>query len=133
MQLYEKALQVHPDNPLAANNLAYLMIEHGGNSDVALTLAQTARHALPNSTNVADTLAWVYYKKGAYRLAIDLLRDAIQNEEKNATFHYHLGLAYQKNNDLAKARTHLRRALELEPNSPSSADYRKALDAVGGQ
>ena len=40
---YEKALQLQPDQALAANNLAFLMLETGQNVNVALTLAQTAR------------------------------------------------------------------------------------------
>ena len=53
---------------MAANNLAYLMLENGENVDVALTMAQTARRAMPDSPNSADTLAWAYYYKGTYGL-----------------------------------------------------------------
>jgi len=45
---YQKILTIEPDNPLASNNLAYLYLEHGGNPNMALTLAQTARRGLPN-------------------------------------------------------------------------------------
>jgi tetratricopeptide (TPR) repeat protein len=38
---------------------------------------------MPDSPNAADTLAWVYYQKGAYRSAIDLFQEALQLEEKN--------------------------------------------------
>src|SRR5207237_9760201 len=100
-QAYQKALEVKPDNPLASNNLAYVMLETGGNVDVALSLAQTARRGMPNSPNAADTLGWVYYQKGAYRSAIDLFQEALKLAEKNKapenpTVHYHLGLAYEK-------------------------------------
>jgi len=30
---------MQPDDPAAANNLAYLMIEHGGDKNIALSLA----------------------------------------------------------------------------------------------
>jgi hypothetical protein len=46
---YRKSLQIQPKQPVAANNLAYRMLENGENVDVALTLAQTARQAMPNS------------------------------------------------------------------------------------
>jgi len=46
---YQKALEIQPDNPLASNNLAYVMLESGGNVDVALSLAQTARRGMPDS------------------------------------------------------------------------------------
>jgi tetratricopeptide (TPR) repeat protein len=48
-ELYERALQVAPVNPLVANNLAYSMLDHGGNVDVAFGPAQAARRGMPNS------------------------------------------------------------------------------------
>jgi len=46
---YQKALTIQPDNALAANNLAYLLLEHGGSPNAALSLAETARRAFPSS------------------------------------------------------------------------------------
>ena len=131
-ELYQKALQVLPDYPLAANNLAYLMLEHGGNTDVALSLAQVARRGMPDVPNAADTLAWAYYQKGAYKLAIDLLEDALKKAPQNPTYHYHLGLAYQKTNDRARAREHLEQALRINPNYARAEDIRKALAEMAG-
>jgi tetratricopeptide (TPR) repeat protein len=131
-QLYEQALQVSPDNPIAANNLAYILLEHGGNLDVALSLAQVARRGLPKMSNSADTLGWAYYKKGAYSLAIGLLQEALKDSPQNALYHYHLGMAYHKNNEPAKARQHLRRALELQANFENADDARRALAELGG-
>ena len=56
--MYQKALAIQADNPLASNNLAYVMLQQGGNIDVALAMAQTARRGMPNSPNAADTLGW---------------------------------------------------------------------------
>ena len=64
--LYQKALQLDPNNWIAANNLAFLMIDSKQNVDVALSLAQTARRLKPESPQTADTLAWVYFFKGDY-------------------------------------------------------------------
>jgi len=54
--LCQRALQIQPDYAPAANDLAYLMLEHGGNFNIALPLAQTARRGLPDLPNTADTL-----------------------------------------------------------------------------
>ena len=62
-EYYQKALQVKPDFAPAANDLAYLMLSHGGNPDVALSLAQAARRGLPDSPNSADTLAFALYRR----------------------------------------------------------------------
>ena len=137
-QSYQKALDLKPDNPVASNNLAYVMLETGGNVDVALSLAQTARRGLPDSPNAADTLGWVFYQKGAYKSAIDLFEEALRLAEKNkatddatlATLHYHLGLAYDKTGDSQLARQHLERVLKISPNYSSAADVKKNALAV---
>jgi tetratricopeptide (TPR) repeat protein len=131
-EFYQKALQVQPDYPLAANNLAYLMVETGGSLDVALSLAETARRGMPDLPSVADTLAWVYYHKGAYGLAIDLLQEAVKKMPDNPTFHYHLGMVYQKTKDNGKAREHLQRTLQLNPNYENATAIRQALSTLGG-
>ena len=98
---YQKALEIKPENPLASNNLAYVMLQSGGNVDMALSLARTARRGMPDSPSAADTLGWVFYQKGAYQSAVDLFRETPSSERKtkirtNATVHYHAGLAYEK-------------------------------------
>ncbi len=126
-QLYRKALDFQADQATAANNLSYLLLEHGGDVDTALSLAQIARRGMPDSPNTADTLAWAYYKKGVYNSAIDLLKGAIQKVPQNSTYYYHLGLAYRRVNDRAQARNNFQRALQLEGVSPRSQEIRELL------
>jgi cellulose synthase operon protein C len=132
-RLYQRAIQLQPDYAPAANNLAYLMVQHGENIDVALGLAQAARRALPDSANVADTLGWIYCQKGVYGLAIDLLEEAVKGTPTDAVLQYHLGLAYQRNKDLEKARLHLERALQLAPDLPQGPEIRKVLSTAASE
>jgi tetratricopeptide (TPR) repeat protein len=132
--MYQKALEIQSDHPLASNNLAYVMLQQGGNVDVALAMAQTARRGMPDSSNVADTLGWAYFQKGVYQSAIDMFQESLRlNEKRGAaddpTVHYHLGLAYQKMNQPAQARQQLERALKINPNNN---DARKALLGLRG-
>jgi len=113
-EYYQKALAIQPDNAVASNNLAYVMLQQGGNIDVALSMAQTARRALPDSPNTADTLGWAYYQKGIYNTAIDLFKEALKKNPDDATYHYHLGMAYQKADQPELAKEHLQRAKLLE-------------------
>jgi Flp pilus assembly protein TadD len=131
-QLYEKALQLEPNNPLAENNLAYLLLETGGDANNALMLAQAARQALPQNPGVADTLAWVYYRKGVYGSAADLLKEAIHASPDNATYHYHLGMTYDKIKDKAHAREELQRVLKLNPNFEHAQEVKQVLSTLGG-
>jgi len=130
--LYQQALGISPEQPLASNDLAYATLESGGNVDVALALAQTARRGMPDSSSAADTLGWAYYQKGIYQSAIDQFQEALRLAEKtgvpdDATIHYHLGLAYQKANQTVLARQQLERALKISPNN---ADAKKALSEL---
>jgi tetratricopeptide (TPR) repeat protein len=130
--MYQKALSLTPDDPLASNNLAYVLLQQGGNVDVAMGMAQTARRGMPNSPNAADTLGWAYYHKGIYQSAISQFQEALRLNEKagapdDPVLHYHLGLAYQKANQLSLARQQLEKALKLKPDN---ADARKALDQL---
>jgi Flp pilus assembly protein TadD len=131
MATYKKALAIQPDQPVAANNLSYLMVDTGQNLDVALSLAQVARRALPNSPSTADTLAWIYYQKGNYASARDLLEDALKIEPNNAAMHYHLGMTYTKLSNNSDAITQLKKAASLAPDSQTAKDAQKELGLLG--
>jgi tetratricopeptide (TPR) repeat protein len=128
---YKKSLQIRPGQPVAANNLAYMMLQNGGNVDVALSLAQIAQRGMQGSTSAADTLAWAYYHKGAYAFARDLLEDAVKKEPNNPTLQFHLGMVYSELADKNKAALHLKRAIILAPTSSSGRDAKTALEALG--
>jgi len=130
--LYQQALHIKPDDPAVANNLAYLLIEHGGDKSLAMSLAQTARRGLPNLANTADTLGWVYYYHGLFPSAVSMLQMAVKQSPENPVYHYHLGLAYQKTNDSARATEQLERALELHPTPEQASEIRKALGENAG-
>ncbi len=130
--IYEKALAIQPEDALAANNLAYVMLEHGGSVNVALTLAQTARRGLPQLPNSADTLGWAYYKNGAFSVAASLFEEAVRKVPNNQTYHYHLGLTYKKLNDTTRAKVELERTIALGPNSAVATRARQALTEPAG-
>jgi tetratricopeptide (TPR) repeat protein len=132
---YQNALDLKPQDPLASNNLAYVLLQSGGNLDVAFSLAQTARRNLPGSPSTADTLGWVYYHKGLYKAAIDMFQEALilgekKNVPDNPNIRYHLGLAYGKTNQPALARQQLERVLKINPNYHDAADVKKQLAAL---
>jgi tetratricopeptide (TPR) repeat protein len=126
---YENALTANPDNVIAKNNLAWLYAEHGGNVDVALKLAEEAKEKAPNDPGIADTLGWIYVKKGSYEAAVDNLKDSTAKEPNNASYLYHLGTAYYKLGRNGEARKELEAALNM-PNFGDAADARKLLAQI---
>ncbi len=115
---YRRALSVNPNDDVAANNLAMLYVEHEkGNIDEAVRLAQEVVRRNPNSAGFADTLGWVYYRKGLYLPAVEQLQKAVSLASAqggdNSTYRYHLGKALAGKGDRAGARRELQAALRL--------------------
>jgi tetratricopeptide (TPR) repeat protein len=127
---YRKALSVDKDFAPAANNLAWTLIEGGGNIDEALGFAQSAKQKMPKNGAVMDTLGWIYYLKGRTPSAVAELQDAVQIEGQNATIHYHLGAAYYKDNQLDRAKESLEKALALEQGFKDAEKARSLLKEI---
>jgi tetratricopeptide (TPR) repeat protein len=128
---YERVLKIDSRAAVAANNLAWLYAERGGGSlEAALQLAQTAKQALPDQPEVSDTLGWIYYKRELAGLAIPPFLEAVAKSPSNSTYHFHLGLAYQKVGDFGKAKTSFEQALRLNPKFPEAGEARRALTTV---
>jgi tetratricopeptide (TPR) repeat protein len=134
---YRKALAQDSKAMFAANNLAWLYAVYGkGNMDEAVRLAQSAVQSNPEVPSFADTLGWVYYKKGLYGAAAEQLKKAVSvddaaarrnNGDPSPTYHYHLGVALAAKGDKAGARREIESSLHLKGNFPEADEARKAL------
>jgi tetratricopeptide (TPR) repeat protein len=136
---YRKALSKDENAIFAANNLAWLYAEHGkGNLDEAVRLAQGTVQTHPEVPSFADTLGWVYYKKGLYGAAVEQLKKAVTVDEAQArrsnntpspVFRYHLGVALAAKGDKAGAKRELEAALRLSEKTrfAEADEARKAL------
>jgi Flp pilus assembly protein TadD len=103
---YEKILALNPRFAPAANNLAWIHSEHGGEpaKDRALSLAQMAKQVAPDDPFVSSTLGWVLYKRGVYQRALAPLREGGVRLPDNAELQYHLGMAAVRTGDKDVAR-----------------------------
>jgi Tfp pilus assembly protein PilF len=124
---YDKAFDSDPHSATAANNLAWILAENDKDLDRALQLAQAAKAQLPNESTIADTLGWIYLKRGMLPLATTNLEEAVRLNPTSVMSHYHLGVAYAKDGDDAKARKSLERALTLQPDFARAEDAKKIL------
>jgi len=122
---YERALALDPNAAVAANNLACLELRLGENLDVALQLAQTARAQFPNEPEFADTLGWLYVKRGLPAAAVSPLLDSIRVNPRDASFRYHLALAYLGAGSAKLARVQLDAALALGERFDGLDDARR--------
>ena len=118
---YRKALDIAPDAPVAANNLAWFIASGGGgNLDEALQLAQRTVDKNPNVAGYYDTLGWVYYKKQLYAPAVEQLKKAVALDESaskrgaqaNPSYRMRLGAALAAAGDRFSARRELETSLQ---------------------
>jgi tetratricopeptide (TPR) repeat protein len=129
-KICEQAHEVDSAAPIVADELAFLYLEHGGDVNVALGLAQQAKQRLPNSPVTSDALGWAYYKLGSPESAIAQLKDSVQKVPNNPIFQYHLGMAYLASGHRDYAQKSLQAALRDNPNFPYADSARASLDQI---
>jgi tetratricopeptide (TPR) repeat protein len=130
-QVYEVVLKLDPNNGVALNNLAFLLSEHGGDLDDALTKAQRAKQLLPNLSEVSDTLGWIYLKKNLTDNAIDIFQDLVNKVPAQAVFRYHLGMAYSQKGDKTRALKELQDALKYNPTKDDRDKIQQLITRLG--
>ncbi len=124
---YRKALERDPNSAIAANNLAWAYAVHGkGNLDEAVALAQGVVQRYPEVPGFADTLGWVYYKKGLHGPAVEQLQKVVEKAGDSAGYRFHLGMALAGKGDKAAARRELEQALKLGEKQPNFTDAEEA-------
>jgi tetratricopeptide (TPR) repeat protein len=112
LQLYQQILDKYPENMLAANNLAMILLR-GEPDQVKMDRALQLVEGFSASENptVLDTLGWTYLKRGEMDKAISVLRRALRKSSDIPEIDYHLALAYQRIGDMDAAKTHIDAAL----------------------
>jgi tetratricopeptide (TPR) repeat protein len=129
-EAYEKVLALTPRAAAAANNLAWIYSEHGGDQDKALQLAQMAKEVAPDDPRVSDTLGWILYKRGVHQRALALLKESAAKLPDNPQVQYHLGMAYAQVGDQAGARQALEFAVKSPADFQGKDEARKTLASL---
>ncbi len=131
METYGGVLKKYPDNAVAVNNLASLLIEHK-NDKASLAQAKTLAAKLENIRQpiFQDTRGWLYYKTGETDKAVEILKDVVQQAPNITIFHHHLGMAYYTQGNLPAAKTELAKAVEDKNDYPGKEEARAALQKI---
>jgi tetratricopeptide (TPR) repeat protein len=130
-QVYEVVLKLDPNNGVVLNNLAFVLCEHGGDLDDALTKAQRAKQLLPDLAEVSDTLGWIYLKKNLTDNALDIFKDLVNKVPAQAVFRYHLGMAYSQKGDKTRALKELQDALKYSPTKGDRDKIQQLITRLG--
>ncbi len=127
---YRDALKTNPTNAYALNNLAYALAESGQDLDEALRVALSAQKLAKDDSVVADTLGWVYLKKGLTGSALQVFQNNVKKDPKNPSYRYHLAAALLASGDKLKAKQELQKALQSGPSSDEHS-IRELLAKIG--
>jgi len=121
---YENAIKINRNNPLALNNLAYLITETNGDLNQALTYAQEAEQRLPNFLEVRDTMGWIYLKKNMADGAVDEFKQLVIKAPLDPTYHYHYAMALKQKGDTITAKSECQMALSNRPSKALEGQIR---------
>ena len=110
IQVYEKVLEIQPDNVVVLNNLAWLYSLR--NNPRALELAEKAHLAKPEDSAIQDTYGWALVQHGQIERGMQMLERAVQALPDVPEVQYHYAVALLKSGEVAMARDILGKLLE---------------------
>ncbi len=115
-KVYAYILERDPKNALAANNLSWILAQSRKSADLneALRLAQIAKDKFPEDARIADTLGYVYLKKGLTENALAQFQLAVEKLPEEPTINYHMALALVELSRNPEARKYVEKALDTE-------------------
>ena len=91
-KLFDKSVELSPDNYVGLNNYAYYLSLAGRDLDKAERMSGRVIERFPDNSTYLDTYAWVLFKKGNYTLAKFYMELAIKNGgEGNSVMLEHYG------------------------------------------
>jgi tetratricopeptide (TPR) repeat protein len=128
---YEGLMKAHPDDLSATNNLAYLLADTGGDLDEALRLAQSALAKAPKEAAYADTVGYIYLKKGMRDSATRTFSSLVHLYPHFPPFRYHLGMALLESGNKTAAKKELQAALADRPSGSDKEKITELLHKIG--
>ncbi|MDR3699274.1 MAG: tetratricopeptide repeat protein [Candidatus Sulfopaludibacter sp.] len=130
-QVYQATIKMDPNNGVLLNNAAFILAEHGGDLNSAMTMAQKAKQLYPNLAEVSDTIGWIYLKKGMADSAIDTFRDLVNKQPHASTYRYHLGVALAQKGDKPAALREFQTALKDNPPKAERDQIQEQIQKIG--
>lgn len=124
--LYKRILALDPNNFIALNNLAYMMVTQNGDTDLALTYIQKAKQYAPNNPDIDDTLGLIYLKKNQHDNAIRIFRELLAKNPGHVTWRIHMAESLFNKGDKLQAKKELEEAAKRNP----SADEKTLIDKL---
>ena len=127
LQHYRRAFELNESNPVALNNLAYMLAANStGSLDEALKMAQKAQEIAPDQPEFQDTMGWILYRKGLHTMAVKQLEKAAA-KLPSAPVKLHLGLAYLKVGEQTRGQQLIAEAMHADAKLAQSPEIKQEL------
>lgn len=133
---FDQAFQLDPEDPLLANNLAYVLIDTGIDPHRGVALAEQAVERQPLEASFLDTLGWGYVQIGRLQEGAEILRQArelaaTRAPSTRAEIAYHLAAGLARLGQTDEALRLLEEVLELDPNRSEARTLHEELTRHG--
>lgn len=129
----QKVMDLNPENAAALNYVGYTWAERGVRLDEAEAFIRRAVSLEPEDGFIRDSLGWVFYQTGRYDEAVKELQEAARLANNDPVILEHLGDAYLKTNDGARALNAYESALEKHPTAEIAPKLREKIQALKSQ
>lgn len=124
---YRRVLELMPDNPLAANNLAMLLIREHRSIPEALSLAEMARQAIPDNAIIEGTYGCALSRSERHAEAIEVLGAVLSGPTQDSWARYCLGLSLYQSGRKDEASANFKRLLRDDPGFEQKAKIQKMI------
>jgi tetratricopeptide (TPR) repeat protein len=122
--VFDKVVELDPENFMAMNNYAYYLSLKGERLDIAEKMSAKVIQANPDNATYLDTYAWVFFKKKDYELAKFYMENALSKvTEESSVLVEHYGDILFFLNDKQNALLQWKKSLEM--GNPSKVLKRK--------
>jgi putative PEP-CTERM system TPR-repeat lipoprotein len=127
-QYYRQVLELTPNQALAMNNVAWLMVQ--AKRPGAVAMAEKANDLLPGRAVIMDTLAQALASEGQIARGLDVMKQALKLDPKNATLRLNYAKLLAQSGDKASARTELKSLAELGDKFPRQKEVGELLKTL---
>jgi tetratricopeptide (TPR) repeat protein len=132
IEIYEEVLRIDPNNLIAANNIASLLLDYRSSpEDYSRALELSQRFSESSPPAMVDTLGWAYFRNNDIDNAVKYLEIAVAGADQSPLLHYHLGMAYFAAQEIPLAREELEKATVLKQiKYPGIETAQETLDII---
>jgi len=127
---YEKSYELHPENLVLQNNLAWLYQQLGDSKALVFAEKLASAPGIEGKPEMLDTVGWIYLQNGKDDKGLVLLQQAILADPRNVTLRFHLASAFAKTGKNEDAKKELERLLKENKSFPERAQAEALLKGL---